>query len=226
MKTLLKTFVAAFWICGTMLLAQGYIVPNGVVMNYGGLFLPTEIDVLHNPANPTNAYSYTGFNLFPEGRTPPTTYTNTFLFVPVADIGVRVFLVSSNDPVSLQPILAGAYTELQYPNTCVFANGVPFYLGLYTGNVQHYPPDGIYTDPLFGWAELVNNRGVIQLLDSALAYQAGGIYAGTQNIIPTPEPGAATLFILGALLFGVRAKHAKSLRHGHPSPACSRRRRM
>ena len=192
-------FGAAFQLSG-----QGYIVPNGVVSNYGGLFFPGEIDVLHDPTHPTRASSYTGFIFDPRGMTPPTVYINTFLFDPVVDIGVRVFLVSPNDAMSLQPILAHSYTEL-LPTTYVFNSGQPFYVGLYTGNVQFAPPDGIYSDPLFGWAELVNDRGAIELLDGALAYKADGIYVGTRNIIGgVPEPGALGLCALGALLLGWR----------------------
>jgi hypothetical protein len=69
--------------------AQGYIVPNGVVTN----LFPGEIDVW-NPGTQIN-----GFTLTPSSR-------NTFIFNEPATIGVRVFLVSPNDPVSLQPILA------------------------------------------------------------------------------------------------------------------------
>ena len=166
-------------------------MPNGVV--YAGLspFGGYEVDVLYNP---TNSY-YTGFFLKPE--TP-----NTFSIGKYADVGVRVFFVSVNDPISLQPILAQNYPELL--GTYSFASGVPFYVGLYTGNQPFAPPDGIYSDPLFGWARLVNNNGVIQLLDSALAYKAGGIYAGTQNLIPVPEPSTLGLVALGALVFGWR----------------------
>ena len=206
MKTKLQLLAAISLILGSLLqvYAQGYIVPNGVVSNYGGLFFPGEIDMLHDPAHPTNGFSYTGFIFDPRGMTPPTFYVNTFLFDPVVDIGVRVFLVSSNDAMSLQPILAHSYTEL-LPTTYVFNSGQPFYVGLYTGNVQFYPPDGIYSDPLFGWAKLVNDRGAIELLDGALAYKADGIYVGTRNIIGgVPEPSAFGLSALGALLLGWR----------------------
>ncbi len=175
--------------------SQGYIVPNGVVSNYGGLFFPGEIDVLHDPANPTSGSSYTGFIFRPQGP-------NTFRFDPVLDVGVRVFLVSLNDSVSMQPILAHSYTELLNPNSYVFNSGSPFYVGLFTGNQNFAPPDGIYTDPLFGWARLVNNQGVIQLLDSALVYQAQGIFAGTQNFVP--EPSGFALAVFGTLLLGCR----------------------
>jgi len=168
--------------------SQGYIVPNGVL--YAGYIGSPgyEIDVVHDP---TNA-NYTGFALKPQGN------MTTFLFNPIVDVGVRVFLVSSGQPVSLSPILSHSYTELLAPNSYVFANGDPFYVGLYTGNQSFAPPDGIYSDPLFGWAELVNNNGVIQMLDSALEYKGGGIYAGTQNIIGVPEPSLFAVAATGA----------------------------
>lgn len=180
--------------------AQGYIVPNGVV--YSG-YLPGvgfSIDVMYSPTN----LFYTGFALNPVGTTPPSPYPNTFRFNPIVDVSVRVFLVSPNDPVSLEPILAGNYTELLSPNSYEFDSDSPFYVGLYTGNVQYAPPDGIYDDPLFGWAELVNNMGVIELLGGAMAYKAGGIYAGTENIFYVPEPSVLGLSALGALLLGSR----------------------
>src|SRR5438876_2026806 len=172
MKKKMIPLAVMAWLFGVIKVqAQGYIVPNGVVTN----FISGEISVLHDPTN----NSYTGFVLRSQGG-------ETFRFDPVVDIGVRVFFMSSNDAVSLQPILAHTYTELLNPNNYVFPNGSPLYVGLYTGNDQFAPPNGIYNDPLFGWAELVNNQGVIQLLDSALEYKGGGIYAGTETIIGVP----------------------------------------
>jgi hypothetical protein len=124
------------------------------------------------------------------------------------DEGVRAFLVNLNDTISLQPIQSGAYSELLYPNTYTFPDRVPFYVGLYTGrnpNGSLTPPaDGIYKDPLFGWARLDNVDGTIRLLDSALVYNAAGINAGTTTILQVPGPGSLTLVGLGALALGVR----------------------
>ena len=177
--------------------AQGYIVPNGVgyYLNGAGHY---GIAVIHDP---TNGYT-TGFDLIAIGETLPTIYTNTYAYSPIVDIGVRVFLVAPNQPISLQPIMAGSYTELGNVPSYVFNEGLPFYLGLYTGNMTYAPRDGIYNDPLFGWARLVNNQGVIEMLDSALAYKAQGIFAGTLNLVP--EPSVFTLFTFGALLLGWR----------------------
>jgi hypothetical protein len=188
MKTQLSSLAAiAFALASVLqLYSQGYIVPGGVTIHPAN-----TIYVLQNPTNS----NYTGFILHSQSA-------NTFLFDPYLDEGVRTFLVSLGDPVSLQPILAQSYTELTYPNSYVFANGTPFYLGFYTGNT--FPQNGIYSDPLFGWGKFVNSLGVIQMLDSALEYGGGGIFAGTQNIIAIPEPSVFALSALGALVLGWR----------------------
>lgn len=201
MKTKLELIVAIFALTFSPFVqsqAQGHIVPNGVGYSVNGAG-HYGISVIYNP---TTGYA-TGFDLIALGKTPPTAHTNTFGFSPIVDIGVRVFLIASNEPVSLSPILLNTYTELGSAPSYVFDSDVPFYLGLYTGNQNFAPPNGIYSDPLFGWARLVNNQGVIQLLDSALSYQAGGIYVGTQNLIPVPEPSSVALLFLSGSAWGI-----------------------
>jgi hypothetical protein len=190
-KSSLKSLSLACLFCGiaTRLYSQGSIVPNGVssggyISGYG-----YEIIVIHDP---TNGYT-TSFFLNPISA-------NTFQYDALVDIGVRVFFVSFNDPVTASTMLSGSHAELTYPNDYILNNGSPYYVGLYTGNMTYAPPDGIYTDPLLGWAELENVNGTIKLLNSALEYQGGGIYAGTENIIPTPEPRIIGLSALGGLL--------------------------
>jgi hypothetical protein len=97
----------------------------------------------------------------------------------------------------LQPILSNNYTELGSSGRDM-PSGVPFYLGFYTG---YSPQGGIYSNPVFGWGEFVNNAGAIQMLDSGLEIQGGGIYAGTQNIIPVPEPSVLGFFGIAVLIF-------------------------
>jgi hypothetical protein len=193
------TFTALVLGAAIQLRAQGYIVPNGVTYVGGSLGTGYGVNVVRDP---TNGYT-TGFVLVPESKTPPgSAYTNTYRFDPIIDVSVRVFLISSNQPITQQAIQLGSYAELMVPNSYVFNNNAPFYVGLYTGNQNFYPPNGIYSDPLFGWARLVNNQGVIEMLDSALVYKAQGILAGTQTIIP--EPSTVSLAALGALLLGLR----------------------
>jgi hypothetical protein len=170
--------------------SQGYLVPNGVT--FAGYDPGALGSIIHVVSKPNNG-DHTGFTLMSEDA-------SYFLFGSFLDEGVRVFLVSSNDPISLQPIIAESYPELMYPNTYAFDNGIPFYVGLHTGN--GYPVNGIYPDPLFGWAQLINNAGIIDLIDGALEYGGEGIYAGTQTIIP--EPRALALAALGTLLLGFR----------------------
>lgn len=173
--------------------SQGYLVPNGVTWLGYAEGAGYGITVIQNPTNG----DYTGFFLAPTGT------TNTYQFDPFADEGVRTFLVSSNDSISLQPILALNYTELLSMNSYTFADGSIFYLGFYTGYNpwdSHGNYTGIYTDTVFGWGEFVNNNGVIEMLGSGLEYGGGGIYAGTSSIISTPEPSEFVLIVVGASL--------------------------
>jgi hypothetical protein len=105
--------------------------------------------------------------------------------------------------MSLEPIQAGAYNELVLGSYYGFDPGVPFYLGFYTGHTNGAAP-GAYNNPLFGWGEFVNNQGVIQMLDAVLEVEGGGIYVGTQTIIPIPEPGFLSLSACGALILSWR----------------------
>jgi len=178
--------------------SQGHIVPNGVTYSSAGLSA-----VIHVMQSATNG-DYTGFILRPQFKTPGSPYYMIFSFDPGApDEGVRTFFASQNDPMSLEPIQAGAYTELVLGNYYGFDPGVPFYLGFYTGHTNGGPP-GAYSDPVFGWGEFVNNQGVIQMLDAALEVEGGGIYVGTQTIIPIPEPGILGLSACGALILAWR----------------------
>ncbi len=196
-------FACCFFSASFQLPAQGYIVPNGVTIFPGNSTgAGSEIHVIQNPTNG----DYTGFNFTPQGA-------STFLFNPFLDEGVRTFLVSFNDPISFQSIEAQDYTELTYPNGYSFAVGSPFYLAFYTGFDpfdSHGNYTGIYTNPVFGWGEFVNDQGVIQMLDSGLEIQGSGIYTGTLNIIPVPEPTTLALLATGAVVLALRWRRSSN----------------
>ena len=190
MKKTIRLLVGTFVAIGAahQLQAQGYIVPNGVTSeDIGGVNL---IRVIQNPST----LDYTGFAFFP-GTGDSFTYSH------LLDEGVRVFFVSANDPFGLSQIQSQTYPELLQSSSYVLPDAVPFYVGLYTGASipPPYPstPPIFYTDPVYGWAQLVNNGGTVQLLGGALGYNTAGIYAGTQTLIP--EPTAVSLFGLGVL---------------------------
>ncbi len=178
--------------------SQGQIAPNGITYSLAGLDA-----VIHIQQSSTSS-DYTGFVLRPRFMTPGSSYYTIFSFDPSAtDEGVRTFFASLNEPISLEPIQAGAYTELLLGSYYGFDPGVPFYLGFYTGHTNGAAP-GTYSNPVFGWGEFVNDQGVIQMLDAALVVEGGGIYVGTQTIIPIPEPGVFSLSAVGALVLGRR----------------------
>ncbi len=190
--------------------SQGHIVPGGVTYSSAGLSA-----VIHVMQSPTNG-DYTGFILRPQFRTPGSPYYTIFSFDAGApDEGVRTFFTSANDPVSLESLQAGTYTELVLGGSYGFDPGVPFYLGFYTGHVNGGLP-GAFSDPVFGWGEFVNNEGVIQMLDGALEAEGGGIYVGTQTIIPIPEPGVLSLSTCGALILGWRFRRLNHRRQRTP----------
>jgi hypothetical protein len=193
--------------------SQGYILPNGVTYSTAGLSA-----VIHVMQSPTNG-DYTGFILRPRFFTPGSPYYTVFSFDPGAfDEGVRTFFASVDDPMSLEPIQAGAYNELVLGNYYGFDPGVPFYLGFYTGHTNGAPP-GAYSDPVFGWGEFVNNQGVIQMLDAALEVEGGGIYVGTQTIIPIPEPDLLSLSACAALILGWRVRRLNPAASGNGANA-------
>ena len=176
--------------------AQGYLVADGITFNgiNGGIGFTTR--VLQSPTS--GDYGVVFLN--PVGG-------NSFLFATTADQGIRTFLVSANDPISLQSITASSYPELAYPNTYSFPNGSTFFLGFFTGSTM--PENGIYADPLFGWGQFRNVNGAITFLGGALEYGGGGIYAGTQTIIPVPEPTVLGLAGLGLAFVLGRTRKAK-----------------
>jgi hypothetical protein len=184
---LLIVFVAA---CSGY--AQGFLVTNGISRDVAGIF-----HVVQNP----QSLDETSFFFTHEGD-------GFFKLFKSLDEGSRLFFVVGNSPFGEEQILNASYPELLEGSVHAMPGSVPFYLGIYTG---YAPQGGIYENPLYGWAQVANIGGSIQLLDGALAFGAGGIYVGTQTIIPVPEPTAMTLcgFSLMAMSWWLRRS-----RHG------------
>ena len=183
--------------------SQGYIVFSGVTYASSNLFGEGYgINVVHNPTNG----EATGFAFMPTGLSPfYGPHTNIFRFDPMVDVGVRVFFTSATQAITTASVLSGDMTELSYSTSYILIPNTPFYLALYTGNMQFAPPNGIYENPIFGWVKLNNNQGVIEMLDGAIEYGGAGIYAGTQTIIQSvPEPSTFALLGLSGVLICFR----------------------
>jgi hypothetical protein len=209
----MKRLVIVCCILGTavQLHAQGTIVTGGITFFTGTQTgLGSEIHILHNTDPNTG---YTGFNFTPQGEVPADTFKlNIFV-----DVGVRIFSVQANNPFTLQSIQANTYNELTqvnywFPNplpVITRSEGVPFYLGFYTGSGLG-GNTGVYGNPLLGWGEFQNVNGVITMIGSGLEYGGSGIIVGTDTVLASvPEPSTFALFGL-ALPFLWRFRNARA----------------
>ena len=182
-----------FGLLGTHSLeAQGFLVANGITVSgktYEGH--GAFVKVIQNPSNG----DYTGFFI---QRISFTSLGFSWL----VDEGVRTFRVSDGDSIDLQSIRSNNYPELSFGSPHSFTSGSTFLLGFYTG----YGPfdstgyTGIYTSPVFGWGRFMNFGGDVRYLDGALESGGAGIIAGSQTIIPVPEPGRLALLAGGTAL--------------------------
>ncbi|MGI6496797.1 MAG: PEP-CTERM sorting domain-containing protein [Kiritimatiellia bacterium] len=66
-----------------------------------------------------------------------------------------------------------------------------------------------YTKYIYGWASLLWNGTDLVLVDSAAETTGAGIYAGTYNAIPVPEPSALGLLLVGAGVLALHRRHAR-----------------
>ena len=108
--------------------SQSYIAPGGITEHEwqgggGGL----DVRAIQAPTNLDYCFAF-----LPEGFPLPAQTSNVYTFNVCLDEGVRAFLVASNVPISLQPILESRYTELRVGENRVFQPGVSFYAGSYT----------------------------------------------------------------------------------------------
>ena len=96
--------------------------------------------------------------------------------------------------------------------------GESFFLGVNTGRSDDFfsgfgDPD-VSFDAIrqhFGWGEfLINQNGELQILDSAVAYDLGGIVIGTSTAIP--EPSSGLLMFAGTAFLFLRRSRCSTIR--------------
>ena len=139
--------------------------------------------------------------------------TNALLdFTTLAvDEGSDWYDVNANSVFTAQTIANGDFPVLINPETfgeLVVTVGESFFLGVNTGN--SFLADGSGSREHFGWAEVsVDQFGTLSILDSAVAYDQGGIVVGTSQSVP--EPSSATLIGLGIVGLVARRRR-RSLR--------------
>lgn len=65
-----------------------------------------------------------------------------------------------------------------------------FYLGVNTGVGSFSDPPNFIPRDVYGWVKLRNTPTGLEMLDNVMAYDTGGLFIGTRDVLPIPEPGA------------------------------------
>ena len=107
----------------------------------------------------------------------------------VVDEGSDWYLVGAGDTFSSASIANGDHEAIFTLDTdvAVLVGDTTFYLGVNTGL-------GFGTDPnifspgrdVFGWVQLQNNQGNLEVIGSAVVYGGTGVIVGTSTAIPEP----------------------------------------
>ena len=109
-------------------------------------------------------------------------------------------------PIQLESAIPGGSLDVEV--------GESFFLGVNTGSSDDFFNFGVPFDSIrqhFGWGEfLINQNGELQILDSAVAYDLGGIVIGTSTAIP--EPSSGLLMLAGAAFLFLRRSRCNTIR--------------
>lgn len=155
-------------------------------------------------------------------QTPGGDFTGTFFnydqpngtlqFITLnIDEGSQLFLTSPGAVLTNETIDA-------LPDAAFFGApvhvGTDFYLG---GRTRSFSDPGFsWANPnfytTFGWAHIrVDAGGLLQVVDSAVAFREGGIIVGTTQAVAVPEPSTCLLMGMGLLGIGlVRQRRHKA----------------
>ena len=157
------------------------------------------------------------------GSTATLLLNNTAL-----DEGSDWFVTNPGDLFTRDSIDAGQFNFLSIPGfnhdesipggSLDVEVGESFFLGVNTGSSEDFfsgvggfgvPFDSIRQH--FGWGEfLINQNGELQILDSAVAYDLGGIVIGTSTAIP--EPSSGLLMLAGTAFPFLRRSRCNTIR--------------
>ena len=177
---------------------QAEVIEDTQIESNGGVSgLNFEVTVFQTPdmSDPT-AILVTPDFVFPDmvGATTTLSFDNFAL-----DEGSDWYAVEPNDVFSAATIANGDFPFLTGESPGSLGElevtvGESFFLGVNTGNLDS--PNGPRED--FGWGEFVFDfNGELRVVDSAVAYDQGGIVVGTSQSVPEPS-SAAVLFLIVA----------------------------
>ena len=83
-----------------------------------------------------------------------------------------------------------------------------FYLGVNTGTGFSIDGNGFGVPgrSVFGWMRMNNSSTGLQMVSNAMAYGTNGIYIGTTDTVPVPEPETYAMMLAGLALVGAAAR--------------------
>lgn len=168
---------------------------------------PINCVLFLNDANHYGAYtsSYDGSYRYGNySKISAVTYTVDYFF--------DFFLVPYSEEFSASTISSGQFVPLAlttgtYPQnlntlTLPFGN---FYLGVAVNQSDYVTPANYQA---FGWVELRAGSSGLTMIDNA-GWGAKGIYVGTTETVPVPEPKSFAMIVAGLVLVGFVARKKK-----------------
>jgi len=181
----------------------------------GQIVEDTNITVNSNPGSfsltvfQTPEIGVNGDETFVFGAVTVADSTAMLLFEgAVLDEGSDWFATNQGDLFTRETIDSGQFNTLiggPQAGPLTVAVDQPFFLGVNTG-VD--PIDFLPKRQHFGWGEfLINQNGELQILDSAVAYDQGGIVVGTSVAIP--EPSSGLLMLVGGVFLFLRQSRCR-----------------
>ena len=125
------------------------------------------------------------------------------------------YLVEAGDAFRTSNIEAGLYPRISGPPVVVGSG--TFFLGVVTG--LGFIDLGVPNRDVFGWIELSVSGSTLSVLGNAMAYDAEGIFIGTNTAIPEPATGFLLALGLAALSLRSSAEFARERRNLHRAPS-------
>jgi len=120
--------------------------------------------------------------------------------------GINIYLASYGDEFSNSTLMNAQFPVLLSGSGANGSIDIPF--GTFYLAITKGAWDGSNGD-VYGWALLSSSSSGLAMLSNAVAYGTSGIFVGTTNIVPVPEPETYAMMLAGLGLVGAVARRRK-----------------